>query len=182
MVEKAPLAVKAYNKHIEFMGNHFNAGIKLGKGKFGKVFSLVAPLLLLFTDRNPCHVHSAGVFGLQPNECRSGSHQDHRLEGHHEGQAAPTTRKGQEAGLCRHSKALCCMSRVLTIVRHHISQLTNEIAIMKQVTHVNAVQLYEVVVRMAAPYSPRSNHSLSHLMSVQQVDQRIFIIMEYVAG
>jgi hypothetical protein len=47
MVEKAPLAVKAYNKHIEFMGNHFNAGIKLGKGKFGKVLSLVAPLLLL---------------------------------------------------------------------------------------------------------------------------------------
>ena len=74
-----------------------------------------------------------------------------------------------------------CLSRVL-IVRRHISQLTNEIAIMKQVTHVNAVQLYEVVVRMAVPYSPRSNHSLAHLMSMQQVDQRIFIIMEYVAG
>lgn len=31
----------------------------------------------------------------------------------------------------------------------HQPQLTNEIAIMKQVTHVNAVQLYEVVVRTA---------------------------------
>jgi hypothetical protein len=51
------------------------------------------------------------------------------------------------------------MSRVL-IVRRHIPQLTNEIAIMKQVTHVNAVQLYEVVVRMAAPYSLPSLQSL----------------------
>lgn len=45
MVEKAPLAIKAYNKHIAFVGNHFNAGIKLGKGKFGKVRHCVHPFL-----------------------------------------------------------------------------------------------------------------------------------------
>lgn len=112
MVEKAPLAVKAYNKHIEFMGNHFNAGIKLGKGKFGKVFL-----------------------------------------GYNQTNAAPVAIKIIDWRVIMKDK------QPQQLVRAK-KQLTNEIAIMKQVTHVNAVQLYEVV----------------------QVDQRIFIIMEYVAG
>ncbi len=30
--------IKSYNKNIEFIGNHFNSGVKIGKGKFGKVY------------------------------------------------------------------------------------------------------------------------------------------------
>jgi len=112
MVEKAPLAVKAHNKNIEFVGNHFNTGVKLGKGKFGKVFL-----------------------------------------GYNQLNASPVAIKIIDWRVVMKDKQAQQLARAK-------KQLTNEIAIMKQVTHVNAVQLYEVA----------------------QVDQRIFIIMEYVAG